>query len=130
MRPSIRWSAASQSLALMGHVSYTRPNPKVMNATVSRRTAPRRAASRPAASRLAVPKPLGNNTAWSFDMPTLSADDIARLVEPDRVHRAVYTDPHVFELEMERLFGRAWLLLGHESQEIGRASCRERVYTG
>src|SRR5947199_1374041 len=116
MRPSIRWSAASQSLALMGHVSYTRPNPKVMNATVSRRTAPRRAASRPAASRLAVPKPLGNNTAWSFDMPTLSADDIVRLVEPDRVHRAVYTDPHVFELEMERLFGRAWLLLGHESQ--------------
>ena len=49
-------------------------------------------------------------------MPTLSADDIARLVESDRVHRAVYTDPHVFELEMERLFGRAWLLLGHESQ--------------
>src|SRR5207247_4752467 len=51
-----------------------------------------------------------------FEMPTLSADDIARLVEPDRVHRAVYTYPQVFDLEMERLFGRAWLLLGHESQ--------------
>lgn len=42
--------------------------------------------------------------------------DLATLVEADRVHRAVYTDPGIFELEMERLFGRAWLILGHESQ--------------
>lgn len=41
---------------------------------------------------------------------------IKNLVEPDRVHRAVYTDPALFELEMDRLFGRAWLLLGHASQ--------------
>jgi phenylpropionate dioxygenase-like ring-hydroxylating dioxygenase large terminal subunit len=43
-------------------------------------------------------------------------EQLARLVQPDRVHRAVYTDPALFELEMKRLFGRAWLLLGHESQ--------------
>jgi phenylpropionate dioxygenase-like ring-hydroxylating dioxygenase large terminal subunit len=42
--------------------------------------------------------------------------DIAKLIEPDRVHRAVYADPALFDLEMERIFGRAWLLLGHESQ--------------
>lgn len=42
--------------------------------------------------------------------------DLARLVQPDRVHRSVYTDPAIFELEMTRLFGRAWLLLGHASQ--------------
>ena len=44
------------------------------------------------------------------------APDIARLVEPDRVHKAVYTDPALFELEMERIFGQAWIYVGHESQ--------------
>src|SRR5262249_16750455 len=44
------------------------------------------------------------------------ADDIAELIEPGRVHRDVYTDPAIFELEMERIFGRAWLYVGHVSQ--------------
>jgi benzoate/toluate 1,2-dioxygenase subunit alpha len=44
------------------------------------------------------------------------ADEIARLVEPDRVHRRLYTDPDVFDLEMERIFSRAWLFVGHASQ--------------
>jgi phenylpropionate dioxygenase-like ring-hydroxylating dioxygenase large terminal subunit len=44
------------------------------------------------------------------------ADHIAGLIEPGRVHRDVYTDPDVFELEMERVFGQAWLFVGHTSQ--------------
>jgi phenylpropionate dioxygenase-like ring-hydroxylating dioxygenase large terminal subunit len=42
--------------------------------------------------------------------------EIDKLIEPGRVHRSVYTDPELFELEMERIFGRAWLFVGHESQ--------------
>ena len=44
------------------------------------------------------------------------ANEIGNLIEPGRVHRRVYTDPDVFELEMERIFGRAWLFVGHASQ--------------
>jgi len=41
---------------------------------------------------------------------------VDELVQPGRVHRRVYTDPAIFELEMSRLFGRAWIFVGHESQ--------------
>ena len=47
----------------------------------------------------------------AFERRSLTA-----LVQPDRVHRSVYADPALFDLEMDRLFGRAWLVLGHESQ--------------
>jgi phenylpropionate dioxygenase-like ring-hydroxylating dioxygenase large terminal subunit len=49
-------------------------------------------------------------------MDIRAADAIARLVQPDRVHHSVYSDAGLFDLEMARIFGRAWLLLGHESQ--------------
>ena len=38
------------------------------------------------------------------------------LVQGDRVHRDVYLDPELFQLEMERLWSRAWIYAGHESQ--------------
>jgi nitrite reductase/ring-hydroxylating ferredoxin subunit len=44
------------------------------------------------------------------------ADDIRQLVREDRVHRDVYLNPDIFDLEMDRIFGRAWVFVGHDSQ--------------
>jgi phenylpropionate dioxygenase-like ring-hydroxylating dioxygenase large terminal subunit len=41
---------------------------------------------------------------------------LAGLVRNDRVHRSVYVDAELFEIELARIFGRAWLFVGHESQ--------------
>ena len=49
-------------------------------------------------------------------MSKLSPEHLRSLIQPDRVHRDVYTDPALFELEMQQLFGKAWLVLGHDSQ--------------
>ncbi len=42
--------------------------------------------------------------------------DLSTFVEPDRVRREVYTDPEIFELEMQRIHERVWIYCGHESQ--------------
>jgi len=45
-----------------------------------------------------------------------SIESLSRLVEPNRVHRRLYVDPAIFDLEIDRIFGRAWIYVGHESQ--------------
>src|SRR6516225_4608603 len=45
-----------------------------------------------------------------------SSETCHSLVQPARVHRRLYTDPAIFELEMARIFGSAWIYVGHESQ--------------
>ncbi|NYT69915.1 aromatic ring-hydroxylating dioxygenase subunit alpha [Pusillimonas noertemannii] len=45
-----------------------------------------------------------------------SNESIAGLVRPDSVHKSVYTDPEIFQLEMDRIYGHAWIYAGHESQ--------------
>ena len=42
--------------------------------------------------------------------------DAEALVQPHRVHRRLYTDPALFELEMTRVFAASWCYLAHESQ--------------
>jgi benzoate/toluate 1,2-dioxygenase alpha subunit len=41
---------------------------------------------------------------------------INALVRDDAVHRDVYIDPDIFRLEMERLWARSWIYVGHTSQ--------------
>ncbi|MBS0247048.1 MAG: Rieske 2Fe-2S domain-containing protein [Proteobacteria bacterium] len=43
-------------------------------------------------------------------------DAIRALVRDSEVHRDVYIDPEVFDLEMEHLFPNSWIYIGHASQ--------------
>ena len=42
--------------------------------------------------------------------------DVAELVEEGRVHSRVFTDQTIFDLEMERIFHRDWVYIGHASE--------------
>src|SRR4030095_3247372 len=46
--------------------------------------------------------------------------DVSALVEPDRVHRTVYTDQQIFDAEMEKIWEKIWVYCGHESQVPAR----------
>ncbi len=46
----------------------------------------------------------------------MNESDLLGLVRDDQVHRDIYLSAQVFELEMQRLWRRAWLFVGHESQ--------------
>ena len=42
--------------------------------------------------------------------------NVSHLVEPDRVHRTVYTDQQIFDREMTQIFEQVWVYCGHDSQ--------------
>jgi len=42
--------------------------------------------------------------------------DLDDLIRGDRVSGRIYTDPDIFDMEMEKIFGSSWLIIGHESQ--------------
>ena len=45
-----------------------------------------------------------------------NVEAVRNLVRPIEVHRDVYIDDEVFQLEMEHLFANTWVYVGHESQ--------------
>ena len=44
------------------------------------------------------------------------AVDYKLLVRDDRIHASLYTDPRIFDDEMERIFRRGWVFVGHDSE--------------
>ena len=42
--------------------------------------------------------------------------DFNQLIEPTRVHSRLYTDPMIFREELERIWYRTWVYVGHESE--------------
>jgi phenylpropionate dioxygenase-like ring-hydroxylating dioxygenase large terminal subunit len=48
-------------------------------------------------------------------MSKYSSEQLRSMVRDDRVHRNMYIDPAVFEIEKEKIFKKVWLYVGHES---------------
>ncbi|HTW90059.1 MAG TPA: hypothetical protein VMD75_18845, partial [Candidatus Binataceae bacterium] len=42
--------------------------------------------------------------------------DYDNLVKPDRINSRVYTDTQVFDEELERIFHRGWVFVGHRGE--------------
>lgn len=55
--------------------------------------------------------------------------EFSSLVEEGRIHRDVYVDPAVFEAEMERIFMRTWVYVGHDS-EIAQPGDYKNTFIG
>ena len=47
---------------------------------------------------------------------TDNPDAVAALVRDDAVHRDLYIDQEIFELEMQHLWPTTWIYVGHDSQ--------------
>ena len=45
-----------------------------------------------------------------------TAPDWGALIEHDRVHGSLYTDPAIYAAELERIWYRTWVYVGHESE--------------
>lgn len=63
----------------------------------------------------------------TFSRPSATAArDDGALVQPDRIHSDVYRDPEVFERELEALFSRHWIFVGHEGEIPANGDYRQR----
>ena len=47
---------------------------------------------------------------------TPASVDYTKLVQKDRVNSRLYTDPSIFDEEMERIWRRGWVFVAHESE--------------
>lgn len=55
--------------------------------------------------------------------------DINDLVQDDRIHKSLYSDPEIFEQELDKVFNSTWIWVGHES-EVSEAGAYKTAYIG
>jgi phenylpropionate dioxygenase-like ring-hydroxylating dioxygenase large terminal subunit len=48
--------------------------------------------------------------------PTVGRPDYTQLIQADRVHGSLYTDPRIFADELAGIWYRTWVYVGHESE--------------
>ena len=57
-----------------------------------------------------------SQVAASSSANSLSNEYLQSLVQEGRVHSRAYTDQAIFDLEIDRIFHRSWVYIGHESE--------------
>src|SRR5215203_3750550 len=63
-----------------------------------------------------LPEPSGRSKAFCMGRYRGNRPAIEALVRETEVHRDLYVDPEIFDLEMEHLFANTWVYVGHDSQ--------------
>ncbi|MET0251186.1 MAG: aromatic ring-hydroxylating dioxygenase subunit alpha [Novosphingobium sp.] len=59
--------------------------------------------------------------------PIAGAPNYEDLIRPDRVHTRLYIDPEIFADEIERIFHRGWLFIGHAGEIPNKGDFRQRL---
>jgi phenylpropionate dioxygenase-like ring-hydroxylating dioxygenase large terminal subunit len=70
----------------------------------------------PAKGDAMVPLPKIDEGGLIFMAGTAAVRDWDQLVQPSRVHGVVYTDEGVYQAELEKIWFRTWVYVGHESE--------------
>ncbi|MBF8222981.1 aromatic ring-hydroxylating oxygenase subunit alpha [Halomonas sp. 328] len=63
-----------------------------------------------------------------IDIENITADP-GHLVEEGRIHKRLYSDPAIFEQELERIFNSTWVWVAHES-EVAEAGSYKTAFIG
>jgi phenylpropionate dioxygenase-like ring-hydroxylating dioxygenase large terminal subunit len=68
-----------------------------------------------------------NKTATGTSEHRLLSIDPSDLIRDGKVHSDIYTSREIFDLELDRIFNRAWLYVGHESEVPTEGDFQRRI---
>lgn len=58
---------------------------------------------------------------------TIKASALGKLIRTDRIHGSLYTNPAIFDREIEHIWGRSWIYVGHESEIPDNGDYKRRM---